>query len=105
MTRSLKWKKHAQCQFIEYYWALDKDFWTSGTSKGIPGSYQWCTNGKGFSERETRWTTGHPLPGENCVTIALFEKATGKNSTLATATCSDAKQFICEVFVKGQKLI
>jgi len=53
--------------------------------------------------REARWLTGHPKAEESCVFISLFEKISGKNSSLGTSVCSEKKQFICEASLKFGK--
>jgi hypothetical protein len=50
-----------------------------------------------LSQREARWEIGSPISGESCVSVELFEKSTGNKSSLATAPCTEKKQFICEV--------
>jgi hypothetical protein len=78
-------------------WALEKDFWTSGTSSGCPGTFEWCSKSSPFSRHELMWMDGHPVGEEACVTIALCDKVSGKNSSLASAPCQEIKPFICEV--------
>lgn len=79
-----------------YTWALEKDFWTSGTSTGCAGKFEWCSKKAQFSNRELLWKNGHPLAAEACVTLSLHDKISGKNSSLATAACQKIKPFICE---------
>jgi hypothetical protein len=80
----------------EYVWALEKDFWTSGTSTGCAGTFEWCSKNARFARRESLWRDGHPVGEEACVTIALFDKLSGKNSSLASSPCQEIKPFICE---------
>jgi hypothetical protein len=80
----------------EYLWAIEKEFWTSGTSTGCAGNFEWCSKNTKLSQGEAQWKIGHPLPGEGCVTVTFFEKLSGKNSYLATAPCSESKKFICQ---------
>jgi len=77
-------------------WALEKDFWTSGTSTGCAGTFEWCSKNAPFARRENLWRDGHPVGEEACVTIALFDKISGKNSSLASSPCQETKLFICE---------
>jgi hypothetical protein len=77
-------------------WALEKDFWTSGTSTGCAGAFEWCSKNAPFARRENLWRDGHPVGEEACVTIALFDKISGQNSSLASSPCQETKLFICE---------
>jgi len=82
--------------FQEYDWALKKDFWTSGTSKGCAGTFEWCSKGEKLDLKESRWIMGRPQPEESCVFANLLESTSG-NSSFGTALCTEKKQFICEV--------
>jgi hypothetical protein len=77
-------------------WALEKDFWTSGTSSGCAGTFEWCSKTSRFAREENMWRDGHPVGEEACVTIKLFDKVSGENSSLATSPCQEIKPFICE---------
>jgi len=86
--------------YKEYQWALKKEFWTTGTSKGCTGTFEWCSKKKKLDMREARWLTGHPKAEESCIFISLFEKISGQISSLGTSVCSEKKQFICEARIK-----
>jgi hypothetical protein len=77
-------------------WALEKDFWTSGTSTGCAGTFEWCSKNSRFASRESMWRDGHPVGEEACVTIALFDKISDKKSSLASSLCQEIMPFICE---------
>jgi len=77
-------------------WALKKDFWTSATSKGCAGTFEWCSKSQKLDSKETRWKSGHPKAEESCVYVTFFEKGSSENSSLGTALCAEKKQFICE---------
>jgi len=80
-------------------WALKKEFWTSGTSKGCAGNFNWCGKNIKLDKNDTRWKIGHPKPEESCVAVSFFEKTSGEVSYLSTALCTDKKQFICEASI------
>jgi len=92
---------HSNSIIKDYPWALKKEFWTTGTSKGCAGRFEWCSKSEILNMREARWKIGHPKAEESCVFISLFEKKTGENSSLATAACTEKKQFICEARKKS----
>jgi hypothetical protein len=92
-------------QMLDYPWALDKDFWTSGTSQGCAGAYVWCSKNKSLDASEARWISGHPISLESCIFINLHAKISGKNSSLGSALCSEKKRFICEVSKNARFII
>jgi hypothetical protein len=79
-----------------YSWAFKRDFWTSGTSKGCPGLYQWCPSRK-LDISEAKWQLGHPnSTEENCIFVNYQDKLSGGNSSLGTSKCDQKKRFVCE---------
>jgi hypothetical protein len=80
-----------------YRWALKTEFWTAGTNKGCPGSYEWCSKNAKLSNKEARWKSGFPAAGENCVHATFYDRDSGENSSIATADCTEVKRFVCEV--------
>jgi len=79
---------------------MKKEFWTSGTSKGCAGTFEWCSKNKKLDAREARWKIGHPKAEESCVFVYFFEKSSGEISFLGTSAGSEKKQFICEASQK-----
>jgi hypothetical protein len=75
-------------------------FWTSGTDKDCSGKYRWCSMDKDLIPAEINWKKGHPKGG--CTSIEM--QYTTNATVMATADCSEEKQFLCEVFVKKQLL-
>jgi len=69
--------------------------WLSGTDKDCEGNYQWCSIGRKFVNKEMKWKSGHPIAELDCV---YLESGT---QLLASANCSEQKNFLCEVKKEG----
>jgi len=67
----------------------------AGTDKDCDGKHRWCSIDKNFVSKEVKWKTGHPKLELDCV---YLENAT---HFLATADCSEEKNFLCEVRNEG----
>ncbi|XP_065345625.1 uncharacterized protein LOC135943132 [Cloeon dipterum] len=69
------------------------DFWLSGTDKGCPSTFRWCSLSKNFIEPELKWKDGHPKDGLDCVYLEVRNGSV----LLASADCAEKKDFLCEV--------
>ncbi|XP_065341501.1 uncharacterized protein LOC135940505 [Cloeon dipterum] len=82
-----------------------KDFWTSGTNRGCPGSHFWCSDDEKLNKEEiANWKNGQ-MPSESsdqCIFINL-SNATLKETYLGADSCSKQKPFLCEALKPGNK--
>ncbi|CAB3386063.1 Hypothetical predicted protein [Cloeon dipterum] len=76
---------------------LDGDFWVSGTDLGCVSNFRWCSRNQDFVDSELKWKAGHPKAGLNCVYLEVRNKSV----LLATASCAEKKDFLCEVRKKN----
>ncbi|CAB3388244.1 Hypothetical predicted protein [Cloeon dipterum] len=81
----------------KYAPALDGDFWVSGTDLGCVSNFRWCSRNQDFVDSELKWKAGHPKAGLNCVYLEVRNKSV----LLATASCAEKKDFLCEVRKKN----
>ncbi|XP_065345613.1 uncharacterized protein LOC135943123 [Cloeon dipterum] len=73
------------------------DFWLSGTDKGCPSTFRWCSLSKNFINPELKWKAGHPVDGLDCVYLEVRNGSV----LLASANCAEKKDFLCEVRKKA----
>lgn len=71
-------------------------YWTSGTDKGLPGSFAWCSARKLFYK--SKWAPGQPAASAQAQCVAV--RLDAMTAQLETADCAGvANKFICEVRV------
>jgi len=81
----------------------DGDYWTSGTDFECPNTFFWCSKEAEFVPSEIAWKPGHPdAAAGDCVHVQV-RNLTKNMSLLATSSCSELKNYICEVRQKGTK--
>ncbi|CAB3370452.1 Hypothetical predicted protein [Cloeon dipterum] len=73
------------------------DFWLSGTDLGCPSNFRWCSRNLDFVEPEIKWKDGHPKPDLDCV----YLEVRNGSQLLATANCTEKKNFLCEIRKKA----
>ncbi|XP_065341970.1 uncharacterized protein LOC135940828 [Cloeon dipterum] len=82
-----------------------RDFWTSGTNRGCPGSHFWCSDDEKLNKEEiANWKNGI-LPSESadqCIFINL-SNSTLSETYLGAASCTEQKPFLCEALQPGKK--
>ncbi|XP_065342116.1 uncharacterized protein LOC135940913 [Cloeon dipterum] len=84
-----------------------RDFWTSGTNRGCPGSHFWCSENEKLNKEElANWKNGQ-MPSESadqCIFINL-SNSTLSETYLGADSCSKQKQFLCEALQPGNKSV
>ncbi|XP_059469524.1 uncharacterized protein LOC132193130 [Neocloeon triangulifer] len=76
----------------------DKVFWTSGSDKGCPFKFKWCSTGSWFSNVTVNWLPGQPNDAygvQDCVQLTL-SVGSWMNSAYNDDPCSFTYSFICE---------
>ncbi|CAB3388245.1 Hypothetical predicted protein [Cloeon dipterum] len=85
----------------KYAPALNGDFWVSGMDLGCVSNFRWCSRNQDFVDSELKWKAGHPKAGLNCVYLEVRDQSV----MLATASCTEKKDFLCEFALGGLKSI
>ncbi|XP_065342115.1 uncharacterized protein LOC135940912 [Cloeon dipterum] len=90
-----------------YPYQCGRDFWTSGTNRGCPGAYFWCSESEKLNKEEiANWKNGK-VPSESadqCIFINL-SNSTLNETYLGADSCTKLKPFLCETFQPGAKSV